>query len=324
MKLDKFELCFLDGYINSFNKSGHISYIEVLPFFKELMEYVVPLKQNISERAKIINDIINNYQDPSKISLNNITDEYKKYCQNNNIKPIQRTTIYNILKNELHYSYRKTTIKTNKIISKDYIKYSLFFLKIFIRAIQIGLNPIFVDESGFYTKNENFYTWRKAENEVFHRIDDSKKINLLMGVSFKNIIKYEIINKYTNSDNFLEFMKELIDSLTNEEKKSSFIILDNCTSHLSPKLFQFYFEQKLKILFNVPYQSTFNMIENCFRFIKNLTYKRLYNNINELNTDVKNINEGNDLKDSGKNLYKETLLVYRNYINSNYNINLNI
>ena len=66
------------------------------------------------------------------------------------------------------------------------------------------------------------------------------------------------------------------------------------------------------------------MIENCFRFIKNLTYKSLYNNINELNTDVKNIIEGNDLKDSLKNLYKETLLVYRNYINSNYNINLNI
>ena len=53
MKLDKFELCFLDGYINSFNKSGHISYIEVLPFFKELMEYVVLLKQNILHKIKL-------------------------------------------------------------------------------------------------------------------------------------------------------------------------------------------------------------------------------------------------------------------------------
>ena len=45
----------------------------------------------------------------------------------------------------------------------------------------------------------------------------------------------------------------------------------------------------MKILFNIPYFSNFNMVENVFRLIKNITYKKLYKIINYLIEDIKNI-----------------------------------
>ena len=118
-------------------------------------------------------------------------------------------------------------------------------------------------------------------------------------------------------------MNDLVDSLTDEEKESSILIMDNCRSHLSPKLFEFYSNNKLKILFNIPYQSTFNMIEGCFRFIKNLIYKRPYNNISQLTNDIIKIIEGVEFKTCLRKLYHETLVVYKNYITSNFDINFN-
>ena len=323
IKYDENELSFLDNYIISFTASQSPNIIKVLPFFKELMDNCIPLKRNLSERAKTVDKIIKDLKDPCQISLKKITSEYQKYCEKNKVKIINKTSIFNILKNELNYRYRKTTLKTNKLLTNQYIEHSFYFLKIFIRAIKLGLKPIFLDESGFYTKNENFYTWRKENQSIYQEINDTKKVNLLMAVTAEKLIKYHLIEKSTNSDNFLNFMNDLVDSLTDEEKESSILIMDNCRSHLSPKLFEFYSNNKLKILFNIPYQSTFNMIEGCFRFIKNLTYKRLYNNISQLTNDIIKIIEGVEFKTCLRKLYHETLVVYKNYITSNFDINFN-
>ena len=76
-------------------------------------------------------------------------------------------------------------------------------------------------------------------------MEDNKKINLLIGVSKYKVIKYKIIEEETNSDNFSQFMSELINAMTEQEKNNSLIIMDNCTSHLSPQLFKFYDDNKL-------------------------------------------------------------------------------
>ena len=56
-----------------------------------------------------------------------------------------------------------------------------------------------------------------------------------------------------------------------EERYNSLIIMDNMSSHLSSELFEAYNKLKMKILFNVPYNSMWNMIELVFRYIKNKT-----------------------------------------------------
>ena len=99
--------------------------------------------------------------------------------------------------------------------------------------------------------------------------------------------------------------------------------MNNCSCHQTPSLFKFYNDNKLKILFNVPYKFTFNMVENVFRLIKNITYKKLYQNIIELKNDLKIIIEGDNVVKSLNKLYKETLVIYKNYNDSNNFINLN-
>ena len=217
------------------------------------------------------------------------------------------TLIFNILNKELNYRYRKTTLKTNKLLTNEYIWLSFYFLIIFIWAIKLGLNPIFLDESGYYTKNINIFTWRKEKQSIYQEINDTKKVNLLMAVTAEKLIKYHLIEKSTNSDNFLKFMNDLVDSHTDEEKESSILIMDNCRSHLSPKLFEFYSNNILKILFNIPYQSTFNMIEGCFDLLIIWHLSAFFNNISQLTNDIIKIIEGVEFKNCQRKLYHENI-----------------
>ena len=82
------------------------------------------------------------------------------------------------MKNILGYKYRKTTVKNAKLTEKKSIIFSFFYLKVLLRALIIGLNIIYIDELGFYSHNNNYYTWRLKDEEIFYpRNDNKKKIN---------------------------------------------------------------------------------------------------------------------------------------------------
>ena len=80
---------------------------------------------------------------------------------------------------------------------------------------------------------------------------------------------------------------------------------------------------KIKGLTICPYKSDFNMIELTFRYIKNIIYKNVYNNLNDLKKDVVTILGTKNLKESLNLLYGETLKNYMIFIRNNININLN-
>lgn len=126
MKLNKSKLVFLYNLINSFQSIRPKSYIYVLTFFKELIKCNVPCEPYFSERVSIVKNIINNSQTSSQVSINKITEKYKEFPLANNKTILHKTSIYNIITKELHYTYRKTTIKTNKLITYEYNKYSFF------------------------------------------------------------------------------------------------------------------------------------------------------------------------------------------------------
>ena len=87
-------------------------------------------------------------------------------------------------------------------------------------------------------------------------------------------------------------------------------------------MYKFYNDNNLKVLFNTPYISHFNMIELVFRFIKNITYKSLYSSIDKLKKEVVEIIEGEALKNSLPKLYRETLSNYIKFIEDNKELNL--
>ena len=76
-------------------------------------------------------------------------------------------------------------------------------------------------------------------------------------------------------------------------------------------------------MFTVPYNSPFNMIEIFFRYIKSITYKKIYSNKNALLNVIINILDGEDINKSMFKLYKETLNFYKSFLNNYINFNLN-
>lgn len=294
----------------------------VLPFFKILLDNIEIITPKKDIKAQIIEEIVKERNNGELISLKRIKEEFDKKASIRNIKSIQKSSIHNILKNTLGYKFLKTTVKNSKLAEKNYIRDSFFFLKIILRAIRMGMEIVFIDESGFFTQNNHFRCWRKKSQEIYNPIKDNKKVNLIMAVNSYKICHYKLNDNSTTSHEFKIFMEELISKLTEEEKKKSIFVLDNLTSHLTEEMFSFYNKNNLKILFNVPYKSNFNMIEIAFRNIKNLTYKKLYSRLEDLKKDIKTIIEGDLIKSSLGKLFKETLKEYQNFINANSEYNL--
>ena len=111
--------------------------------------------------------------------------------------------------------------------------------------------------------------------------------------------------------------------MTKDDILKSLFFIDNLAAHKTAELYKFYNENNIKVLFIAPYISLFNMIEYVFRYIKNIPYKSLYPSINKLRNDVREIIEGEPLKNSLEKLYRETILNYLRFIYNNKEFDLN-
>lgn len=314
---------FLAKFIKSNQRTENTKTMYVLDWFDLLMKNVKKISPIPDERAIKIREIIQNWNNNSNISVKRVTEEYNNYALKNNKKIIHKSLVHKIITKTLNFHYRKTAVKTNKVLSNDSIVSLCYFIKIVIRALTLKLNFIFIDECGFFVKNSNFRTWRKANQKIYYPIKNAKKINLLMGVSDTKIFHFKLNVFNTDSKAFRDFMQELINLMTEQEKQDHIFLMDNCSCHLTSEMFKFYSDNKLKILFNIPYYSNFNMIENVFRLIKNLTYKKLYETSEILKNDIKEIIKNKIGADSLGKLYNSTLIEYKNYLDNHLSIDLN-
>ena len=287
--------------------------IQILSVYKEYFNNMIPIPPFLDERAKRVKKIIDVSNKNLNISCRRISQEYKELYN----EKISHTTINKILKKQLNYHFIKASIKTDKLLKDDSIKQTYFFIYIFLRALNMGLNFIFIDETCIETKNNNYRNWIKKNEDIHFNIGDNEKRNLLMAVSPYKTVYFEITNKNTNSNVFKDFFENMLNKLSNEEKTRSVFILDNLSSHATLQMFDFYNSKKLKILFGVPYFSKLNMIELCFRGIKNILYKNLFSTIKDVEEKVKKIIMDNDFISSYKFFFKETLNNYLNFINNN-------
>ena len=202
---------------------------------------------------------------------------------------------------------------------------SFLFIKGIIRSLFLDLNLIFVDETGFLLENNNFYIWRNSTEEIFRgpKKNVKQRTNLILAVSKSNIIYKKFTRQSVDSEMFIEFLSDIIKDLKEEERKKIIFIYDNAAYHISKDVIEFFKNKKIKGLTNCPYRSYFNMVELAFRYIKNIIYKNVYNNMDDLIKDVKKILESESLKKSLINLYKETLEKYKIFIQDNLDFNLN-
>ena len=81
--------------------------------------------------------------------------------------------------------------------------------------------------------------------------------------------------------------------------------------------------KKINIIYTPPYQSVFNPIELAFRALKRIIYSKIYSDIDELITDVKDFFESKELKRTLLLNYKESIEQYINFYNKYKYMNLN-
>lgn len=302
------------GLIEMENNNNKIS-----KFFQKIYPYITKVEENYSEEIKYIELIMKNRKKEGNISLRKI----KEILQNEYEINISRSKINKILKNKLKYKYIKISPKNKNLNNIRYKIISFIFIKILIRGMLLNYNFIFIDESHFKTKNNNYKSWLKDNEDVHFGNNKNEKLNIILAVSVQKVINFLFLKENINHVNFYNFMEETIKKLSEDDIKRTIIIMDNCTVHFSKNVIELMKNNKLKILYTVPYESEFNSIELAFRYIKNKIYKKIYSNITELKDDVLAIIKSKDMNKCIFKNFKETLLKYENFVEGNINIDLN-
>lgn len=301
LKLTKDELIFLSDTIKSISsiiseKTSQFIYIDKNIFDSISKFYIKNVKR--SEIENFIINKISNTNDRSKITCRNIAESYTQETG----KIIHKTQVNNIMRNKLGLHYIKTNIKTKKILNKK--------------------NLLFQDESSILYSNNNFHCWRYKNEQIFFGDGKKNRKNLLLLVG-EEIIYYSINNENTNEKNFLQFMNECLNYLKIKNYQDYIIIMDNYSVHKTRKLIEFYKENKVNILFNCPYASYFNSAELAFRSIKKKLYKKLFNDINDVEIEVKEILSNNNFNNTLIKNYRETLEQYMKFCEDNKGIIFN-
>lgn len=229
------------------------------------------------------------------------------------------------MKSHLKYRYLKTTIKNSSLEENKSIFMSFIFIKTFIRTIKIGLKPLYIDESGLMITNNNYRRWRIRNMDINIGPKKNAKIksNLLLCSSDKEILLKNITSSNCDTNIFKNFIKNLINIIPKKERKEYLIIMDNASYHKSIDIIELLLKSKIKVLTTTPYYSKLNMAECIFRHVKNITYKKSYATLTELNNDVNGILNSQELKNTIQNLYKYTLQNYYEFIDK-HNISENL
>ena len=315
----KEDIIFLSNKISELELSQDKNKPEYITLSKEIFESIDKFHsfqfQPNDKELFILNEI-QNCNDRSKISCRNLAELYA----NKTGKKISKSQVNNILRNKLNFHYVKTSIKTKKLDTKRSKFLSFCFIRTVIKAMKLGFKILFLDESIILCSNNNFRCWRYQNENIYFGNNDKNKKNLLLLIGEREIIHYKITDDNTNQDTFLSFLKECLIDLKEKVGNKYLIILDNLPSHKTEKILEFYQQNKINIIFNIAYCSYFNCIELAFRSLKRQLYKKLFNNINEVENEVKKYFEDNAINITLLANFRETLGQYKLFYEENQNI----
>ena len=110
----------------------------------ENFQNFLSIKRNPSPLATFLENKFKNEKNRHNLSSRKLTEEYYNTTR---IKTNRQTIFNNIIKTQLGYNYRKTTVKNGRVNDYDNIIISTSFIKIITKCIFLGFKIIYVDES---------------------------------------------------------------------------------------------------------------------------------------------------------------------------------
>lgn len=300
--------------------------IKILPDFYMAIDGLKEIPKENSLYAKRIKSILIQYSDKKVITLKIIKMKYEIIYK----EKISLITISRILRFHLGLHYNKTILKNPKLDENNYLLMGYSFIIGIIKAIESKLNIIFIDETGFEIVNNHLYMWRKKGEQITGgpKKEIKKRINLILAMDKKEIIYGQYYrNTSIGSNEFIDFIKEIISKIGREKIENSLFVMDNASYHLSKKVKSVARKEKLKFLLNVPYKSQFNAIELVFHLIKNNLNKEIYDNNNDFLKRIVNLIDDEKINGDIRKTYiktiKEYIEFYENYKDKIKDIKIN-
>lgn len=292
-------------FIKKFNVSIHEKQVVDI-----LYKNKKKVKSFYKKTPEIINYVMKLIKENSILTAQNIKDNIKK--EFNIIVSMQ--LIYNIFK-EQNYIFKKLKKINNPYSIDEQIK-QLEKVKETHNLKNIN-NCVSLDEISIVINSKPRYGWFKKNTEPNYKLETpkitNKRYTILMASNNKKILHYVLCEQGIKTDSFIEFMKELKSKNNNKE---SYYLLDNMITHKTKKFKSYALENKLTMVYNAPYHSETNPIENIFSMFRNRINRSENNNLECIKKITDEfIKENNESKFI--NIFNHSVKMIETFINNN-------
>lgn len=170
--------------------------------------------------------------------------------------------IHTIIIKKLKFSYKKVNHKLfHKSIDDLFLKQKQFLEN--IKSVNKD-NIICIDETYIHSNYFTSYGWCQRNKRLMHfKKSNPIKYSMLMAISNKKIINYEIYKCNVDKIIFANFMRKLNNKFVNHH-----FLMDNVSFHKTKLITDILSSSSNKLLYIPPYSPQFNPIEEVFSQLK--------------------------------------------------------
>ena len=137
---------------------------------------------------------------------------------------------------------------------------------------------------------------------------------MILAINNKKVINYKIVERGVTGNIFLNFIKEIKQKfIKNNDNK--FIFMDNAAIHKTKNINEYIKQKKIDVVYNIPYFSKYNPIENVNSMIRNLLQRNENSNIENIRNIVENFKQSDNVQ-KFKNIFNHVLKELKNVIKS--------
>ena len=251
-----------------------------------------PEKREICKEIVAICDAINK---TSKATVDKIRTKYNELHPND-------TKSHSFINKHLkmaNYTFKKCSIKNPKICCDSYYLRKLYVIDVLTSKMLNDYIVISTDETPLNTIGNSDYYWTSNDcRQVFKKTLKKTGHSMLMCVGFDKVYNYEIFSGKNNAEKFWTFINNTLIKLSKiQEYKirlrmgKVLIFMDNASIHRNFIVRDGIIKFDIELLYNVPYESSFNPIERVFRAIKNKIVNDLPKDIDEIRSKYNQIIE---------------------------------
>ena len=270
----------------------------------------IGIKSFFKSSPTIINFILNAI-DKNKIST---VKQIKDLIFNEFKTNVSIQFIYNILKKN-DYIYKKFKFNNNPYSIEEQVKQ--FNIVIKNHNLKNIDNCVSIDEISFVLGSKPSYGWfKKNEIKCNNKKIIRERYSLLVASTNNKIILYKLCKKGVKTDLFIEFMTEL-KALDPDNKK--YYLMDNAKVHKSKSFYKYLEKNIMKIVYNAPYHSETNPIENIFSMLRNNLNRNYNETEEELKTSIENFIKI-DNKEKFINIFNHSCKMIEEFIKENTKI----